>query len=377
MIDHVIQNTNPYDILIVDNSPDSLKILSRILKEPGYRVRPTTNGQHALKSVAARLPDLILLDVKMPDMDGYAVCRRLKSDEYSRNVPVIFISALGETAKKVEGFKAGGVDYITKPFQAEEVLARVRIHLHLRELTEHLEKRVAERTDELHAANAQLQRELAERMQAEKGLKASEERFRRLMDNGRDIIYRMSLPDGTYEYVSPAVTALSGYTPEEFCGSPLLIRKIIHPDWHGYFEEQWSELLQGNIPATYEYPIIHRSGELRWWNQRNILVRDDAGRIIAIEGIVTDVTDRKLAEEEIRKINQELEQRVLDRTVQLEAANKELEASAYSVSPTCARPCAISTVSWNCCKRSPQRHWTNRAGTTWAPLPTRPKKWAC
>ncbi len=153
------------EILIVDDTPDSLQFLTRILAERGYRVRPASSGYLALRSVAAKVPDLILLDIKMPDMDGYEVCRRLKSDEQSRQVPVIFISALEETSDKVKGFNAGGVDYITKPFQPEEVLARVRIHLDLRRLQVQLERaykdmedQVRQRTVELEEANAALRK---------------------------------------------------------------------------------------------------------------------------------------------------------------------------------------------------------------------------
>ena len=174
MVDHMVQNTDQYEILIVDDTRDSLELLNRILEERGYRVRPASDGRLALISVAAKLPDLILLDVKMPEMDGFEVCRRLKLDEYSRKVPVIFISALGDTAKKVEGFKVGAVDFITKPFEAEEVMARVETHLQLNELTERLEQKVAERTEALHSANAKLQHELAERKQAEAALRQSE-----------------------------------------------------------------------------------------------------------------------------------------------------------------------------------------------------------
>ncbi|MGD9189260.1 MAG: response regulator [Desulfobacteraceae bacterium] len=172
---------NQYDILIVDDSTDNLKILSRMLKERGYRVRPAANGRHALKSVAASLPDLILLDVKMPVMDGYEVCRRLKSDQHSRNVPVIFISALGETAQKVEGFEAGGVDFITKPFETEEVLARVEIHLRLHELTERMKQKVREQTDELTRTNQQLRQEIEERRRAEQELKKHREHLEELV----------------------------------------------------------------------------------------------------------------------------------------------------------------------------------------------------
>ncbi len=138
MIGNEGQKTDQQEILVVDDTPASLQLLTGILTGHGYRVRPASAGHLALRSVAAEAPGLILLDVKMPDMDGYEVCRRLKADEHSRKIPVIFISALGETTEKVEGFKAGGVDYITKPFNPEEVLARVGTHLRLWELTERL-----------------------------------------------------------------------------------------------------------------------------------------------------------------------------------------------------------------------------------------------
>lgn len=135
----------------------------------------------------------------------------------------------------------------------------------------------------------------------------SEERFRRLAENARDVIYRMSIPDGKYEYVSRAVLSVFGYSPEECYETPLLIRQAIHPNWLKYFEEQWVNLLKGEMPPTYEYQFIHKSGEVRWFNQRNILVCDDSGDPIAIEGIVTDITERKRAEEALEKRRYELE----------------------------------------------------------------------
>ena len=155
--------STPEDILVVDDTPDSLRLLTDLLAKHGYRVRPASDGALALKSIAARTPDLILLDVSMPDMDGYEVCRRLKADEKSSRIPVIFISAFGDTRQKVTGFEAGGIDYITKPFEAEEALARVRTHLRLRQAEEELrnaqntlELRVQERTAELQASNQAL-----------------------------------------------------------------------------------------------------------------------------------------------------------------------------------------------------------------------------
>jgi two-component system response regulator HydG len=119
-------------ILIVDDSPENLTVLRQLLTENGYRVRPALNGETALTSVKNDPPDLILLDIMMPDMNGYEVCRRLKSNDQFSGIPIIFISALGEIDDKLKGFSLGGVDYIIKPFQAEEVLARVRTHLSLK-----------------------------------------------------------------------------------------------------------------------------------------------------------------------------------------------------------------------------------------------------
>ena len=127
------------DILIVDDMPVNLRLLSNMLTEQGYKVRSVINGQMALTATQAAPPDLILLDINMPGMNGYEVCERLKTDEQTRDIPVIFISALDEIHDKVMAFTVGGLDYITKPFQFEEVLARVETHLSLRRLQKQLQ----------------------------------------------------------------------------------------------------------------------------------------------------------------------------------------------------------------------------------------------
>lgn len=126
------QEEKEKSIVIVDDSPDNLHLLVGILSEKGYKVRPAPNGVRALHTINKDLPELILLDIMMPDMDGYEVCRQLKANHHTKDVPVIFLSALNEVFDKIKAFRAGGVDYITKPFQVEEVLARVNTHLTLR-----------------------------------------------------------------------------------------------------------------------------------------------------------------------------------------------------------------------------------------------------
>ena len=119
------------DILVVDDAPANLESLSDILVSQGYQVRVAPNGKTALKEVEAALPDLILLDINMPDLSGFEVCERLKGDERTRDIPVIFISAMDQTEDIVKAFTLGGVDYITKPVQFEEMMARIETHLAL------------------------------------------------------------------------------------------------------------------------------------------------------------------------------------------------------------------------------------------------------
>ena len=115
-------------ILIVDDTPANLELLFGIFAQ-GYEARPVTSGKHALAAAKVDPPDLILLDIKMPEMDGFEVCQRLKADEALKDIPVIFITALADTEDKLRAFSMGGVDYVTKPFQVDEILARVKTHL--------------------------------------------------------------------------------------------------------------------------------------------------------------------------------------------------------------------------------------------------------
>jgi sigma-B regulation protein RsbU (phosphoserine phosphatase) len=141
------------DILIVDDTPANLRLLSETLSAHNYRVRAVTSGARALASARATPPDLVLLDIRMPDMDGFEVCRRLKADEQTADIPVIFISALADVEDKVRAFETGGVDYICKPFQVEEVLARTQTHLALRRLQSRLEETSQRMQRELQLAS--------------------------------------------------------------------------------------------------------------------------------------------------------------------------------------------------------------------------------
>ena len=143
-------------ILIVDDTPTNLDVISEALSNAGYKVAIATSGERALQQVERRPPDLILLDVMMPGIDGFETCQRLKANEKTCDIPVMFMTALADVDNKVKGLKLGAVDYVTKPFQEQEVLARVKTHLQLRLLTQNLEQQVVEKTAELQAAQLQI-----------------------------------------------------------------------------------------------------------------------------------------------------------------------------------------------------------------------------
>jgi eukaryotic-like serine/threonine-protein kinase len=152
------------DILVVEDDPSNLRLLLDVLQDEGYRVRPSADGKQAIAAALASPPDLVLLDISMPDIDGYEVCRRLKADDSTRHVPVVFISGFDEVLNKVKAFEAGGVDYLTKPFEVGEVIARVENQFKIARLQKALEQKNVE----LERKNAELAEKNEELLQAYK-----------------------------------------------------------------------------------------------------------------------------------------------------------------------------------------------------------------
>ncbi|MEY3867881.1 MAG: response regulator [Microcoleaceae cyanobacterium] len=165
------KNSSIADILVVDDTPDNLRLLSDLLTNNGYKVRNVTNGKMALDAAQLKPPDLILLDIMMPGIDGYEVCRQLKLKKETSLVPIIFLSAKNEVEDKVQGFGLGGVDYITKPYQAPEVLARIENQLRISDLQKTLRKK-----------NQQLQQEIHDRVVAEEQLKLLNQKLEKIVE---------------------------------------------------------------------------------------------------------------------------------------------------------------------------------------------------
>ena len=199
--------TDKGDILIVDDQTNNLKILISILENHGYKVRPALSGELALKAVRNSVPDIILLDILMPGMDGFEVCKQLKADEKTSRIPVIFISGLEDITHKMKAFAVGGVDYISKPFYEEEVLARTETHLKLRRLEL-----------SLFENNRRLQKEISERKEMEIILRESEKKFRSLFHTSLHAIALSEKGTGKLIDVNDKFCELSGYDKKELIG---------------------------------------------------------------------------------------------------------------------------------------------------------------
>lgn len=197
------------DILIVDDLPDNLRLLRDTLSEEGYKVRSATTGAMALRAAQSPSTELILLDIKLPDLDGYEVCRKLKSDQRTADIPVIFLSALNETLNKVQGLAVGGVDYISKPFQVQEVLARVAIHLTIRRLQKSLQQQ-----------NLRLIQEIEEHQRLKEILFAEKELAQVTLQSIGDGVITTDA-QGNIRYFNPVAEKLTGWKAEEAQGLSL------------------------------------------------------------------------------------------------------------------------------------------------------------
>ena len=259
-------NDNKKRILVVDDTQKNIQVLGPILKQHNYQINVALNGEQALESVKRALPDLILLDVMMPEMDGFETCRHLKDDPRTREIPVIFLTARAETQDVIKGFETGAVDYVTKPFNAVELLARVKNHLDLKDAREKLEQ-----------SYEKLKRE------TEKAHKLSEA----ISFSPSSVMITDS--KGIIEYVNPKFTEVTGYELEEATGQRPSILKSGHTDPEVY-KEMWQALESGN---TWYHQIQNRrkDGTVYWEYLSIAVVRNDKGEIINYIGVSEDLTE--------------------------------------------------------------------------------------
>jgi PAS domain S-box-containing protein len=289
----MISNGN---VLIVDDDSESLGLLASILAEAGYRVRPADSGKLALTSVEVEPPDLILLDIRMPGMDGFDVCRQLKACNKCREIPVMFISASTDTEERVGGLALGAVDFVSKPFQRDELLARVRTHLELARLRAHLERQVAERTAELLATVEQLQLEIAERARAERSLRESEVRFRNMADTA-PVMICASGPDMLATFFNRGWLTFRGRTMEQELGKGWM--EGLHPDDLVRCVAELSSSFEARRDCHIEYRLRRADGEYRSVVCSGIPRFEPGGVFTGYIGSCFDITDLKRTQEEL------------------------------------------------------------------------------
>ncbi|HWW68477.1 MAG TPA: EAL domain-containing protein [Duganella sp.] len=268
-------------VLVVDDVPENVHGLLEVLRDH-YRVILASSGEKVIELMhGSGAPDLVLLDIMMPGIGGYEVCKYIKAMPERSRIPVIFVTVAATREDKLKGFELGAADYITKPFDVDEVRARVRTHLELSRLRRFLEGLVGQRT-------AQLQK--------------SEEKYRILAEYSPNWEYWIA-QDGAYQYVSPACTEVSGYTPADFFADPALMEKIIDPGDLA----AWAEF--GPAAANDDFTLLtirlrHRDGSERWVEHFAKRVRDSDGQALGVRGSYSNITQRRNAEQKLEFFSQ-------------------------------------------------------------------------
>jgi PAS domain S-box-containing protein len=281
-------------VLVVDDSPEQLELLTRTLSGAGYEIETGTCAREGLEKVRESLPDVLLLDVMLPDGDGIEICRELRRDPTMEDVAIVLISSEKvEPETKAYGIESGANDYFGRPMPKRELLARISSQVRLLQMRRclkkaqaELEARVAERTRELTETNQKLQREIDERRRAEQSLRESEERFRVITENIGDLITLLD-DKGGRAYISPSYERVLGYSDEEMC--KIAPGELVHP-------QDAARMKRAPASQPVEFRARHANGSWVWleasshpiqWRGKNFSV-----------AIARDITDRKRAEAE-------------------------------------------------------------------------------
>ena len=355
-------------ILVIDGEPASLKPLLTILSEDGYAVN---EGQLDLESqlrfVKDTLPDLVLVDVRKPGMDGYRVCASLKNEPTTRAIPVIFISSIGRSINQAKALVSGAVDYVTDPFDAEEVLWRIETHISLRRLRESLksaarnhlgrplapdedlerafqEIRVLTQVTGRKHAEEKMRQAARELKEAQEALQSSERNLS-LMINAIPTLIHVLRSDGSVLYVNEAVLDYTGLTLDEV-RKPNYRDRVFHPEDVERLREERRAALRRAVPFDNEQRALGKDGSYRWFLVRYNPLLDEQGSIDRWFVAAFDIEDRKRAEEALNRARSELAHMARVTT---------LSALTASIAHEINQPIAAAITSAGACLR-----WLNR-----------------
>jgi|SRR5271157_1053944 len=275
-------------ILIVDDTPDNLALLSRILTQRGYQVRAFDNGAQAIQSAQSTPPDLILLDVSMPVLDGFETCARLKRDERTREIPVIFISASESSQEKVKAFHAGGVDYVLKPFEMAEVEARVETHLVIRQMRL-----------ELQALNRELMARVEDLTRSQELLREREARLSAFVNALPNLSFVYD-EEGRYLEVMANEAHLLSASAEELKGR--LIKDVLPAEAARVIMNAIQHTIDNGKPQVIEYKLPVLSGEERWFEGRIALMEKDRAGHSRVVFIANDISKRAQLYQDVQRM---------------------------------------------------------------------------
>ncbi len=300
-------------LLVADDSPMVTGLMRTVLEKNGYDVVVATDGQEAVELAFRTRPDLILLDILMPEMDGYETCRRLRDRPSTRDTPIIFLSALTDTRDKVAGFDFGAVDYVTKPIVVPELLARVRTHLTLhrlrhglREMNRTLEDQVRDRTRALSAANRSLKEEIEERRRTEVELRENKERLKEAQRIARVGHWDLDHSSGRLIW-SEETRRIFDVGPEEKISYKVFLDRI-HPEDRSRVKTAYQNAVRNRTPYDVAFRMVGRDGAIKHVHERCHTDYDAAGNPSRTIGTCQDITERVRMEEENRQLNLQLAQ---------------------------------------------------------------------
>jgi PAS domain S-box-containing protein len=298
-------STKKGEILVIDDEPDMLALLTSILTEDGYQVRPADSGALALDSVATSPPELILLDMWMPEMDGLETCRQLKARKESQDIPVVFVSGSVEAEARVEGLELGAVDFVTKPFNRAELLARVRTHLELKRLRSQLEKQVTLRTAELCSTVEELQREIEHRLRIELALRESERRFRIMADTAPVMIVTSDTREGG-SFFNKVWLDFTGRSMEQELGTGWTAS--VHPDDLKSCMKGLSDSFSRRQECNLKYRLRRADGEYRLLLCKGVPRFEPDGAFAGYVASAVDITELERNQKALEEYKQRLQE---------------------------------------------------------------------
>ena len=307
-------------VLLVDDRPENLIALEGLLEDMGLDILKATSGNEALRLSLKYDFAIVLLDVRMPDMDGFETAELMRANPKTSRLPIIFITAaMKDSGHQFKGYEAGAFDYLLKPIEPTMLRSKIRVFCELYRQRIRIEMHEQQLEMLVSARTAELNKTLD-------NPRESERRFRDLLASVTSYMYTVIIDCDTVASTThgPGCLAVTGFSPEDYAADPDLWYRMIHTEDRETVLNAAQQVMISKFTNTIEHRIQHKDGSIRWV-QTTFVPHVVEGRLLSYDGVITDITERKLVEDKILRLNEELEQRVMERTRELERRNYDLE----------------------------------------------------